>query len=173
MRNVISPSQVKTYLSELWEDEEGLVATADAFEAAKSRYEMRLLRYQALRDFIQGQLGESPYARPAEEWPDKWATRGRYRFAGMKLGEAIGQILMEADGPMSMENIIDKLGEGGAGLNEPVQPRAVAAALTHTAGIRKITHGPAEGMYFVVDPDKEHEARAWKGELEVDDLPFE
>lgn len=173
MRNVISPAQVKTYLSELHEDEVGLRETAEAYQAARDRYQMRLLRYQALRTYIEQQFGESPYARPDDEWPepDYTGLRGIYRFTGMKLGDAIVQILQEANSPLSMEEIIDRLSRGGAGQDEPAQPRAVTAALTHTTGIAKYTKGPWQGCYVYNDPDKEHEEQEWR--KAVDDLPFE
>lgn len=177
MKNAINAVQVKRYLEQIDQDECVLLQAAEEFEVAKTHFEMTLLRYQALRDFITDRLGRSPYAIPGYEWPAPQLplgvqfdaesppvySRGSFRFAGMKLGDAIIQILDEANGPLKTEQIIDGLGAGGAGYPDPVQPRAVIAALTHTAGIAKYTSGPYLGRYIYRDPVKTEEEEAWKG----------
>lgn len=138
--NVLSDSLRNRYLKELADDEDVIGQAAEEYEAAKSKLELGLRRYIAMREYITEQIGVSPYA-PAVSWPgEMWSEwHGRYRFWGMRVGDAILELLHEEQqrqrgdfgggGWMSLDEIIEALSAGGLGTTETVQARAVNAAI--------------------------------------------
>ena len=171
MPNVLSPTMVVRYLTELEKDEATIAEAAEAYESAKAQLDVGLRRYIALRDFIQEQLGESPYTR-WHEWPEstiRAQDRGRFRFTGMTVGDAVFQVLQEEanstpqDPWLPLSDIISRLTRGGLGFPELVQARAVNAALLKMNGVSRDQN--REGMtIYCVAPDTE--------DIDVDDLPF-
>ncbi len=191
--NVVSKELVANYLTALQADEAEIQGAAEDYQRARARVDVALLRYTALRDFMTTTLGRSPYAHGIE-WPDAGyidpSTRGRYRFAGMKVGDAIVEVLRDQRNPatgssaddklieglalgefwtMSLEQIIEALSEGGLGFPDPVSARAVNAALMRTAGVERLATDGGETRYRLADTDSEPEAAS----SEIDDLPFE
>jgi hypothetical protein len=177
MPNVISKSMADKYLLELWADEQKIETAGEAFERAKALLEVTLRRYTALRDFITEQLGQSPYT-DGVAWPDRdedggYFTRpqGKFRFTAMKVGEAVEQAIRERRGiGLTLDDLVEALSEGGLGFPDPVQARAVNAALLKLPlGIKRgrFTGGPKYGAtcYWAEDDEPE--------EVEIDDLPFE
>lgn len=182
--NVISPGLQSNYLSELEQDEDTLSTASHEYDAAKARLELSMIRYTALRDFVTNQLGKSPYARGVE-WPrgaddDYQRQRGGFRFTGMRVGDAILQLLEEAADTArvwrSLEQIIEGLSQGGLGFPEPVQARAVNAALLKTSGVTRGEHNQTGAVAYRFDDASEDGQEAKQGEegsIDPDDLPFE
>ena len=204
MANVISKSMVAKYLAELTKDERNIEEAAEAYEAAKGRLDVGLRRYVALRDFVTEQMGESPYM-PHVDWPEDENTRytdfgrtqqGGWHFSGMKVGDAVLQLFKEhhdanPDVWHGLDDIVSGLSDGGLGFPDPVQARAVNAALLRPpVGVVRgqYTKGSKAGQAaYKYDSAKaeeaereEEEARSYVGhkgfadeEIDVDDLPFE
>ena len=180
--NVISPSLVTNYLDELTADDEAIEAAAAEYESAKARLDVRLRRYIALRDFITEQMGRSPYAHGVS-WPSDTPS-GSFRFTGMQIGEAVIQVLQDAkaiwrDNPwLGLDEIIERLADGGLGFPEPVQARAINAALLKTTGVRR--GRDQTGRVYRYEPPKDDEdedeggddMREEEEDVEPDDLPF-
>ena len=132
--NVISRPLLTSYLEELASDEQRISEAAAQYAAIKARLEVGLRRYTALRDFVTDQLGKSPYT-PGVDWPgeaEDWLeTRGQFRFTGMRVGEAILQVLEEEDAQfpnnpwLERDQIVERLSLGGLGFPEPVRARVV------------------------------------------------
>ena len=137
---------------------------------------MGLRRYMALRDFVTEQLGTSPYS-PGVAWPndpdpenDPWSEkpdRGHYRFAGTKIGDAVVQVLKEAyeafqlDTPdpkhlswLALDRIVIRLADGGLGFPDPVQARAINAALqaVRKSGAILAGKGPKAVVVYAYNP---------------------
>ncbi len=186
MANVITKTLMEKYLRSLAEDEDTIEAAAEQWESAKAALDVGLRRYIALRDFVTERLGESPYAPPnwAERWPPDgydddgdayWRPRGRFRFTGMSVGDAVLEVLRERRGRspdlpwMSLASIIEELSAGGLGFPEPVQARAVNAALLKTSGVKRGTYKDGSVGYSY-DATKEG---GDEPPVDPDDLPFE
>lgn len=185
--NVLSPSLLARYLSELEKDEEGIAEAAEAYESAKAQMEMGLRRYAALRDFVVEQFGRSPYATDVD-WPNEdWhegdvygRPKGIYRFAGLKVADAIRQALDEQQHSataqyqwLTLDELVEKLSEGGLGYPEPVQARAVNAALQgliRSGAVAETIH-PFKGQTVYAWDDPENDGRRDPPEWD-DDLPF-
>ncbi|MBI4214284.1 MAG: hypothetical protein HY534_08250 [Chloroflexi bacterium] len=165
-RNVMSPTLKDRYLEQLKVDETAIAEAAAAFETAKAALEMGLRRYTALRDFVAEQLGVSPYA-PGIDWPGDSEFydepgRGLFRFTGMKIGDAAMQVLVEEyeakDGNnpwLSLNTIMRRLEKGGLGFPEPVQARAINAALlalTKAGSVKKGAYSNRVGAVYAYNP---------------------
>lgn len=189
--NVVSRELVENYLQALQTDEAEIHGAAEDYHRARARVDVALLRYTALRDFLTTTLGCSPYASHIE-WPDLGfidpSTRGRYRFAGMKVGDAVVEVLMDRVAAfatsdqsfseewtafqaltMSLEEIVEALSEGGLGFPDPVSARAVNASLMRTAGVERHETHSGETRYALTAGREEPD----DSPHEVDDLPFE
>lgn len=174
--NGMAPGIVDGYLSELLRDELSLCEVGDAFELAKARLDMGLRRYAALRDFVAEQLGRSPYSRDVN-WPEtSWDTpaRGRFRFVGSKVGDALLTLLKEsADTWMTLDEIVLALAEGGFGYPEPLSARTVNAALIRPPdGIVRGTLLATGKSAYQFKSASEREPFGF-GDIDPDDLPFE
>ena len=190
--NVISEELVGNYLQALQADEAEIESAGEEYQTARARVDLALLRYKSLRDFLTEALGCSPYSREVT-WPDDGrdsSMRGRYRFAGMKVGDAVVEVLkgqydgtttsdfagavLKALAPaefggMSLEEIIKALSAGGFGFPDPVSARVVNASLMRTAGVtRHVTDGGQTRYTLAPDGDESDSAQS-----EIDDLPFE
>ena len=199
MMNVVDQGLVENYLSALETDEAEIQSAGEEYRRAQARVNVALRRYTALRDFLTETLGCTPYASHVK-WPDSRhidpSTRGRYRYAGMKVGDAIVEVFRSrrdtepfpdtesfselmasmaneltygSPSLMSLDEIIKDLSEGGLGFPEPVSARAVNAALMRTTGIeRHVTKG-GQTRYGLVLEDSDSD----DDPPDVDDLPFE
>jgi len=180
---------VSKYLAELLKDETNIQEAGEAYESAKARLDVGLRRYLALREFVTDQLGQSPYS-PGVEWPEtedsRWDTedqpvRGHFRFTGMKVGDAITLVLREADGrAKTLDDIVLALSDGGLGFPDPVQARAVNAALIKPpSGVvrARFTSGRRSGelCYKFREPEDGggDEPSGGRADIDPDDLPFE
>ncbi len=137
----ISTAIVANYLEELATDDEVIEEVAAEYESVKARLDVRLRRYIALRDFITEQLGQSPYAHGVDRPSDAPKPTGSFRYTGMQIGEAVIQVLQDElkeypNNPwLNLDEIIEKLADGGLGFPDLVQARAVNAALLKTTGV--------------------------------------
>ena len=189
--NVISRELVENYLYALEADEAEIQHAAEDYHRARARVDVALLRYTALRDFVTTALGKSPYAEGIQ-WPDTGhidpATRGRFRFAGMKVGDAIVEVLRSrrespttADmmnsllddsvpvSALSLDEINKALSEGGLGFPDPVSARAVNAALMRTTGVERHVTKHGKTRYGLTHDEEE----PGSDPSDVDDLPLE
>ena len=165
MPNVISKSMLEKYLAELEKDEVNIAEAAYAYESAKAQLDVGLHRYIALRQFVEEQLGKSPYADDVSWPPGPYADeRGRFRFTGMQVGDAIVQVLEEAaerwpnEPALTLASIIEQLSEGGLGFPVLVQARSVNAALLKTGGVKRGRTTDNEPVYWVDTKPEEEEA---------------
>ena len=194
MANVISRTQVARYLEALGADEVEIAEAAEAYEIAKARLDVGLRRYVALRDFVTERMGRSPY-ESGYPWPsddggwNRSAQRGKFRFAGMKVGDAIAEVLRERskvpdeewnERLMNLDELVDVLSEGGLGFPEPVGARAINAALMALVKGPNVKRNPQGNYYYVTPKEDEPDPpmstalpRPWGGGVDPDDLPFE
>ena len=185
--NVISRELVESYLQALQADEAEIQSAGEEYQRARARIDLALLRYKSLRDFVAEALGCSPYSDEVQ-WPedngDPWAW-GRYRYVGMKVGDAVLEVLesrlgspkspeYQAQMPifswtMTLSEITQALSEGGLGFPDPVSARAVNAARINTAGIARYSNQEGQTRYALAQEDQGTDSDP----TAVDDLPFE
>lgn len=128
------------YLLDLIEDERKLAEAEAELSAAGAKFELASRKYAAARDWITHCLG-NPYStqfewsRDLAEEKAKLVLWGKYRFINMQVGDAIKEVLREADHPLALGEIVLKLNRGKMRTN----PRAVNAALMKVAGVAKTT----------------------------------
>jgi hypothetical protein len=181
--NVITKTMLAKYLQALSEDEAIINEAGGSYEVAKAALDVGLRRYIALRQFVTEQLGKSPYAADVE-WPDSgsWVERGRYRFTGLTVGDAILEVLQEqfeqsrnseyTSRWMTLPEIIDALSTGGLGFPEPVSARSVNAALLRTTGIQRGNDKARDAVYSF-EPGSTIGHEKGSREIDLDDAPFE
>jgi len=160
---------VKGLEQELCRQEDMLRTADEELKTAQAKFDIASRKYAAIRDTLAKYLRYSPYNKEhgevtepvweADEIID-FISYGKYRFIHMTIGNAVVAALMEAENPLALEDIVQKLREGGIRKSESTLTRAVNAALMRTKGIQK-TKG---GEYFY--------PREIKIEAEVEDLPF-
>ncbi len=186
--NVVSKELTQNYLQALQADEAEIHNAAEDYQRARARVDVALLRYTALRDFMTTTLGCSPYSGHIE-WPDDGrhhSERGRFRYSGMKVGDAVVEVLkgqydgdlagavLQALAPgefagMSLDEIIQALSEGGFGFPDPVSARVVNASLMRTAGIARHVTDSGQTRYTLTPDHDDPEG----GQSELEDLPYE
>ena len=169
MPNVITQTMKDKYLASLAEDERVIKEAGGAYETAKAALDVGLRRYVALRDFVEEQLGQSPYA-PGVVWPYQDSNgregRGHFRFSGKSAGDAVLEVLREHLESyrryptinkrwMTLGEITEALSDGGLGFPEPVIGRAVNAALQNRerAGIRRNKVRATDETVYLYDPE--------------------
>ena len=140
------------YLNELIQDEMAVV-TADAkLSAALAEFEIASRRYAATRDWVVMSLTGNPYAGDYEWPPEVYIGDlkiGRFRFIHMRIGDAIKEVLREANSPIDLAEIVSRLGMGSL---RAATLRSVNAALMQLEGIEK----SADGKYqYVTSMDTE------------------
>ena len=128
------------YLLDLIEDEKQLADAEAELNVARAKFELASRKYAAARDWVTQRLG-NPYSAQFE-WPGDLAEQraklvlwGKYRFINMQVGDAVKEVLREADHPLALGEIVKKLNRGRMLTN----PRAVNAALMKVAGVAKTT----------------------------------
>jgi len=144
-------------LKELMEKELLLVNASMALDRAKAAYDVEVRKYAAIRDATQAYLERSPYA-PDVVWPTTPNApkppvyRGRFRFVRMPVGDAVLELLREAQGPMSREVIHSLFMHGGGDVENM---RSINAALVGLVKGGRVVRTP-EGHYLYkeeeVDP---------------------
>ena len=144
------------YLNQLIQDEMAVV-TADAkLSAALAEFEIASRRYAATRDWVVMSLSGNPYAEDYECPPEVYTgdlKMGRFRFIHMRIGDAIKQVLREANSPIDLAEIVSRLGRGSL---RAATSRSVNAALMQLEGIEK----SADGMYqYVASMDTEEKTK--------------
>lgn len=129
-------------------EEENLVKALSRLNKVRAEYDLASSRYVAVRDLVKRRLGKSPYV---SDLPGKLGillpTDGHYRYLGMNPGEAAVEVMQEADGPLTLEEITDHLqanGLRGVGLS-----RSVNAAIMNRSGVKR----DSEGRYFYKEDD--------------------
>ncbi|MCX6009196.1 MAG: hypothetical protein NTW48_04055 [Chloroflexi bacterium] len=154
---------------ELCRQEDMLKAADEELKRAQAKFDVASRKYAAIRDTLTKYLGYSPYEKGHGEvtepvWNEDeiidFILYGKYRFMHMTIGNAVIAALREAEEPLALEDIVQKLREGGIRKSESPLTRAVNAALMRTKGIQKTK----DGEYFY--------PREVKTEAEGEDLPF-
>jgi hypothetical protein len=135
--------------------EEAEVAEADRkLQLARMEFDLATRRYAAVRDYVTGRLGSSPYLVTVK-WPEPYtkhtAYRGRYRFVHMEPGDAAIAALKETDTSMSLEEIVARVLNGGLRMEGVPVSRVINAALMRTSGIEKTEDG--KYTYKELSPD--------------------
>ncbi len=147
-------------VGELRNDDATLVRADHELREARMRFEVTSRKYAVMRDIVSRRLGFSPYAKsialPDREDQVKFASRGRYRFIHMDVGDAAVAALDEAEEPVTLEELVATLRNGGIGYPADQLPRMLNAALMKKSGVAK-TH---DGRYLRQE------------EAELEDLPF-
>lgn len=140
----IDSDVAKSILLALRMEEETLAQTRASLNKALAEWDLATSRYIAVRDLVTRRFGQSPYVSklPIELGIDL-PTRGGYRFLGMNPGDAAVEVLREADKPLSLEEIVDKIQAGG----NPATARMVNAALMNRGGVAR----DSEARYFYVE----------------------
>ena len=144
-------------LQALMEDEKALEAAQREYSRAVANLEVIIRRYAAMREAVRERLGTSPYSQSVM-WPNQGSSPSprrpfRFRYTNMKIGDAIIEVLEEAEHPMTLEEITEALDSGGVYRRDV---RSVNAALINTKGVAKLD----DGRYILQKED------------DVDDLPF-
>lgn len=122
-------------LEELSKTEEELIAADTALGAAETRRAIALTTYATVRDYAAQELGKSPYTLSKEVWPHLENPKaGRFRFARLKPGDAAVQILQECGEPLSLEEIYERLLQGGSEVRDI---RPLNAALMNKSEIER------------------------------------
>ena len=150
--------------------EEDLLSKADAkLKEAQTTFDVASRKYAAVRDTLTKYLGYSSYEKghgevgePVFENNEVVDVKfyGGYRFIHMTIGNAVIAALREADEPLTLEDIVQRLRKGNIGKSESTLTRAVNAALMRTRGLQR----NKDGKYFY--PKK---VEPW---VEGEDLPF-
>ena len=145
-------------LSALKEDEQAIVSAYRELADARTKYDVATRRYAAMREAVRARLGVSPYSKEVA-WPGKYYERTghyefRFRYVEMQVGDAVTEVLINSEDPLTLDEIASQLGSGGLYFRDI---RAVNAALIKTKNILK-----EDGKYRYEEgpPD------------DVDDLPF-
>ena len=137
-----SPLVVEGLLVEVAREERATLDARQALRDAGIRYDVATQKFAAVRDAVARVLGRSPYS-PDVEWPSEArkqvtaSQRGSLRFVHMPAGDAAVAALRAVDDALSLEQINQRVGEGGL----HIVPRAVNAALINTPGIVKSDDG--------------------------------
>ncbi|MGA9047649.1 MAG: hypothetical protein WB588_01495 [Dehalococcoidia bacterium] len=159
----------KGLLNELLALEDKLSEIYQRFKKDQAEYEIASRKYAAMRDMVTKYLGHSPYDAPepdfgglsimAEDPAGGPGLYGGFRFIYIPIGKAVISALREAGEPLSLEEIVKRLQNGGVERDESSLTRAVNAALIKTKGIAKTK----EGKYSYIQGE---------GDIEPDDIPF-
>ena len=151
---------VNGLIVELAKEEKALLLADNEARRVNAKLDVATRKYVAVRDALATFLGSSPYD-PDLDWPTETEAglpptlRGRFRFAGMNTGDAIIAVLKETGGQMGLNEIAQRLAQGGLS----IAVRSVNAALINLENVAKDEEGRT---YQFVAP-----------ELDPDDLPFE
>ena len=152
--------EAETILTELRREELALNEADADVDKALANFRIAESRYIAIRDLARHRFGGTPYdMRFVGHWgsdidgffTDEDPTFGRYRFRGMKMGDAIIDHLFAA-GARDLGEISVSLKDGGM-VN--ADRRAVHAALLNTPGIVKQDDGKYSYRNAVVDDEDE------------------
>lgn len=142
-------------------DEAELAKAHQAYLAAYSAWDVAGRRYAAMREAVRERIGQSPYAKGVE-WPqlsgnahvEDMLRRGRFRYIRMDVGEAVVEVLQEADEPLDLGRIVPALRDGGLVVRDA---RTVNAALINTKGVKNLQNG----TYEYEKPETEEEDLPW------------
>ncbi len=107
MSNDIMGSQL---MEALHIEDVAIVQLGEALAKAKTSFEVGSVRYAAVRDMVWHRLGD-PYQRP--EAKQLLPSKGKYRFIGMAIGDAVMHVLVEEGSPIPLGIIALRLFEGG------------------------------------------------------------
>src|SRR5215217_2326635 len=105
-------------LEELAADDRALVEVEEELRRVSARREVIGRKYAVMRDIVTRQLGFSPYTKPVE-LPNgvafEFDSGGAFRFIHMDTGSAALAALKESDHPMTLDEIVQVLSQGGIG----------------------------------------------------------
>ncbi|MCH8206397.1 MAG: hypothetical protein IH956_05275 [Chloroflexi bacterium] len=151
--------EVRAILADLRHEEKRLADAERAVQEAAAHYRIAESHYVAIRDFARQSFGRTPYSTHfIEQWGPDGANLliggddpsfGKYRFRGMKVGDAIVEYLTVSGGDRDIDQIIAALSEGGM---RNASRRPINAALMNTTGIVR-TEGPDYAHYSYEEPE--------------------
>ncbi len=132
-------SIIRGLMVELAHEDLALMQAANALRRARTQFEVTSQKYAAVRDVVARHLGHSPYRRGAQsQYAVDFSSGGRYRFIHMAAGDAVIDVLRESEEPLTLEQIVVTLRDGG--FRQP-DPRVVNAALMRTSGVERTDDG--------------------------------
>ena len=133
---------VDAILEALYAEDRKITELGKAVEKAQQECEIGTARYAAVRDMVREAINRDPYSQhlalyeaPIDE---DLVSDGRYRFLLMPMGNAVLEILAEANDSLSVPQVKKALLKGGV---KDVDGRAVNAALmtlVRTERVKKI-----------------------------------
>ena len=150
-------------------EDEAIVQLGQELETAKINFEVGGVRYAAVRDMVWERLG-NPYRMAGAD--TFLPSKGRYRYLGMPVGDAIMYVIFEEGQPISLPEIGTRLFDGGmrgaeGGFIDGRAANAAVMTLVRTGQVKKIemagdelTHYelmPAAPEWEEVEPDPEPE----------------
>ena len=135
--------------------EEHLLAKADKeLGRAIAKYRVAAARYVAVREAIADYLGNSPYDRDTVYlWPDSESQEdtnlwGSYRYLDKDPGVAVNEVLLNADMPLTIQEILETVRSGGLRQinGREIDGRTVNAALLSN---KEVIKDADEGTTYV------------------------
>ena len=103
-------------IKKLAEEEENVHHAWVALRIAQEESDIANLKFKEIHGAAREYLGKSPFSKGVRGWPEPLPSfHGRYRFYGRHELEAIQDVLLEADKPMTLENINEELLAGAQG----------------------------------------------------------
>jgi hypothetical protein len=141
---------IRGLLHELVKDADLLGKVDTELGQAEANFDVASRKYAAVRDTVTKYLGYSPYEEGHREIEPVILNGnqvvlvqqyGRYRFIHMTIGNAVIAALKEVPVPLALEEIVQRLLEGGIRRSESTLVRAVNAALMRTKGVQRNKDG--------------------------------
>lgn len=134
----------QTLLAELANEEANFWQAEEQFKEVRAKFQVASRKYAAVRDMVTDQLGHSPYKVERTDWPlagRKLGNKlGKHRFTHMKPGDAVIALLKETEEPLTLDEIVERLSDGGFRAAR-IFRREINAALMKTAGVEKTEDG--------------------------------
>lgn len=134
---------IRGLLAELVKEEDAVGKAAATLAEATVNFNVASRKYAAVRDMLVAEMGHSPYAKGSKlgqlalDVLKRPIKLGMFRFIHMRVGRAVVAALKEASEPLTLEQIVKTLQDGGIQLPEATLTRATNAALMKTSGIEK------------------------------------
>ena len=144
-------SAIVEVAKELVKQEQALIHAEEAVDRTVTLHRLAAKRYAAVRDMASDMLGgKDPYS-PHSGFDIQLLVSGdtpnlgHYRYLFKTVGEAVHAALADAVQPMSIQDLVTVLGNGGL----RVDARAVNASLLNMRGV----HKSPEGLYSLAQSE--------------------
>lgn len=147
-------------------EDQKIVQLGEALEKAQADFDVGSVRYAAVRDMVWNTLGD-PFQLP--EADKVLPSKGKYRFLGMAMGDAVMHVINEESHPVHIATLRILLHEGGLRdeSGREADGRSVNAALmtlVRTGQVRKIDPEEEDGLNHYEAVIDESDASDWEDE---------